>query len=124
MVARALRLRYSHKRSGRAAPQPEARRRPMPLLSRSVDQVGRKSETTLGIASLHFEIGAFTGAAPDQFKLPPGASNAGHRQRGYGERADAPAGTDAVGCPKSAASAGRRQRRMAMPMVPEPSAAS
>jgi hypothetical protein len=29
MVARGLRLRYSHKRSGRAAPQPAARRRPM-----------------------------------------------------------------------------------------------
>jgi hypothetical protein len=35
------------------------------LLSRSVDQAGRKSETTLRIAGLHFEIGAFPGAAPD-----------------------------------------------------------
>ena len=29
------------------------------LLSRPVDQAGRKSKTTLGIAGLHFEIGAF-----------------------------------------------------------------
>src|SRR3984893_6317615 len=62
------------------------------LLSRSMDQVGRKSETTLGIAGLHFEIGTFPGAAPDQFDLPSGASNAGNRQRGCGERADPPAG--------------------------------
>jgi hypothetical protein len=52
------------------------------LLSRSVDQAERKSETTLGIAGLHFEIGAFPGAAPDQFELPLGASNAGHRVAG------------------------------------------
>src|ERR1700730_3669481 len=61
------------------------------LLTRSVDQLGRKSETTLGITGLHFEIGAFTGAAPDQFELPSGASNAGNRQLGCGERADPPA---------------------------------
>jgi hypothetical protein len=52
----------------------------------------RKSETTLGIAGLHFEIGAFPGAAPDQFELPPRASNAGHRQRSCGEDGDPPAG--------------------------------
>src|SRR6202048_1467638 len=56
------------------------------LLTRSVDQVGRKSETTLGIAGLHFEIGAFPGPAPDQFELPSGASNAGNRQLGWGAR--------------------------------------
>jgi hypothetical protein len=52
------------------------------LLTRSVDQVGRKSETTLGITGLHFEIGTFTGTTPDQFDLPSGASNAGNRQGG------------------------------------------
>jgi len=57
-----------------------------------VDQAGRKSETTLGIAGLHFEIGAFPGPAPDQFELPSGASNAGNRQLGRGKRADPPAG--------------------------------
>jgi hypothetical protein len=62
------------------------------LPTRFVDQVGRKSETTLGIAGLHFEIGAFPVAAPDQFELPPGASNARHRQCGCGKRADPPAG--------------------------------
>src|ERR1700730_7038962 len=71
--------------AGSAAP-------PNVLLSRSVDQAGRKSETTLGVAGLHFEIGAFPGAAPDQFELPSGAPNAGNRQRGCGERADAPGG--------------------------------
>src|SRR3984893_3194796 len=62
------------------------------LLTRSVDQVGRKSETTLGIAGLHFEIGAFPGTIPDQFDLPSGASNAGNRQGGCREDGDAPAG--------------------------------
>src|SRR3984893_8747008 len=65
---------------------------PNVLLSRSVDRAGRKSETTLGIAGLHFEIGAFPGAAPDQFELPPGASNARHRQGSCREHGDAPAG--------------------------------
>src|SRR5580704_17562794 len=68
-----------------------SRRRGAPCPSRSVDQAGRKSETTLRIAGLHFEIGAFPGAAPDQFEVPSGASNAGNRQRGCGERADPPA---------------------------------
>jgi hypothetical protein len=78
-----------------AAPQPEARRRPIslsagpwnrpegrarrPLASQASTS---KSETTLGIGGLHFEIGAFPGAAPDQFELPPRASNARHRQGG------------------------------------------
>jgi hypothetical protein len=38
-----------------------------------MDQVGRKSETTLRIASLHFETGAFAAAAADQFEPPAGA---------------------------------------------------
>ena len=65
---------------------------PNVLRSRSVGQLGRKSETTRAIAGLHFEIGAFPGAATDQFELPPGASDARHRQGGCGEDADAPAG--------------------------------
>jgi hypothetical protein len=52
------------------------------LPARSVDQVGKKSETTLAITGLHFEIGTFSGAAPDQFELPAGTPNAGHRQGG------------------------------------------
>jgi hypothetical protein len=44
-------------------------------------QAGRKSETTLGIACLHFEIGAFPGASADQFELPAGAADAGHRTK-------------------------------------------
>jgi hypothetical protein len=78
-------IRTSAASAGGAAP-------PNFLRARSVDQVGRKSETTLGIASLHFEIGTFPGAAPDQFELPPRAPNAGHRQWGCGEHGDAPAG--------------------------------
>jgi hypothetical protein len=50
------------------------------LLTRSVDQVGRKSETTRRIASLHFEIGTLSGTATDQLKPPsarptPGTGN-------------------------------------------------
>src|ERR1700732_933772 len=79
--ARIPRLRYSHKRSGRAPPQPAARRRPISFSAGPWTRPEGRAETTRGIASLHFEIGAFTGAAPDQFELPSGAPNAGHRQR-------------------------------------------
>ena len=41
-------------------------------------QVGRKGETTLGIASLRFEIGALPRPVPDQFKLPARPPNAGN----------------------------------------------
>jgi hypothetical protein len=74
--------RYSHKRSGRAGASAGGAAPPNILVSRPVDQAGRKSETTLRIAGLHFEIGTFPGATPDQFELPSGASNAGNRQRG------------------------------------------
>jgi hypothetical protein len=46
-----------------------------------VDQVGRNSETTLRIASLHVETGGVAAAAPDEFEPPPGAPDARHRQR-------------------------------------------
>jgi hypothetical protein len=52
------------------------------LRTRSVDQVGRKSETTLRIASLHFEISTFSGTTTDQLKPPSGAADARHRQWG------------------------------------------
>jgi hypothetical protein len=55
---------------------------PNVLLTRSVDQAGRKSETTLRIASLHFEISAVSGTTTDQLKLPSGAPDARHRQGG------------------------------------------
>jgi hypothetical protein len=112
-------VRTSGASAGGAAP-------PNFLLSRSVDQAGRKSETTLPIAGLHFEIGAFPGAASDQIELPAGAPTPG-TGTGKGVAGSAVTRqrvTDAVGWPKSAASAGRRQRRMARPIVPEPSAAS
>jgi hypothetical protein len=80
-------------------------------------------ETTLGIAGLHFEIGTFPGAAPDQFDLASGAATPGTGNGVVGRTMTRQRVSDAVGCPKSAASAGRRQRRMAMPMVPEPSGA-
>src|SRR5271170_5106835 len=51
-------------------------------LTRSVGQVGRYSETTLGIAGLHFEIRALAGAASDQFDRPPGAADARNGQLG------------------------------------------
>jgi len=43
--------------------------------SLSVGQVGRKSETTLGIARLHNEIRNFAGAATDKFDQPAGAAD-------------------------------------------------
>src|SRR6266446_7177666 len=52
------------------------------LRTRSMDRVGRKSETTLRIAGLHFEISPFRGLATEQLKLPSGAPNAWHRQWG------------------------------------------
>ena len=71
---------------------------PNVLRSRSVDQLGRKSETTLGIAGLHFEIGAFPGAAADQFELPAGAANAWLPARGLrGGRVTRQRVTEAVG---------------------------
>ena len=79
-------------RSGRAGASARGAAPPNVPLSGSVDQAGRKSETTLRIAGLHFEIGAFPGAATDQFELPAGAADAGHRQGSCGERADAPPG--------------------------------
>jgi hypothetical protein len=41
-----------------------------------------KSETTLRIASLHFEISAFSGTATDRLKLPSGAPDARRQQWG------------------------------------------
>src|SRR5262249_44278017 len=64
---------------------------PSCLLTRSVDQVGRKSETTLRIASLHVETGGFAAATADEFEPPAGAPDARHRQRHRRQRADAPA---------------------------------
>jgi hypothetical protein len=88
-----------------------------------VDQVGRKSETTFCIASLDFEISAFSPTATDQLKLPsrptPATGNGVEGRALTRQRV-----TAAVGCPKSVASLCRRQRRMAMPMAPDPSAAS
>jgi hypothetical protein len=56
-----------------------------------VDQVGRKSETTLGITSLHVETGAFAAATPDEFEPPAGAPDTRNRQRRRRQRTDAPA---------------------------------
>src|ERR1035437_1840373 len=61
------------------------------LLTRSVGQVERKSETTLGIAGLQLKICAFAGATADNLDAPSGASHAGNRQRRRREEADAPA---------------------------------
>jgi hypothetical protein len=47
-----------------------------------MDQVGRKSETPLRIASLHFELSTLPGPATDEFKLPSGAPDARYRQWG------------------------------------------
>ena len=41
-----------------------------------------KSEATLRIASVHFELSTLSGPATDQLKLPSGAPDARHRQWG------------------------------------------
>jgi hypothetical protein len=60
--------------------------------SRSVGQVGRKSETTLRITSFNLEIGALAGPAAEQFQLPSRPAYARHRERVGRQRAHSPAG--------------------------------
>jgi hypothetical protein len=50
-------------------------------LTRSVGQVGRKSETTRVIARLQLEICAFPGTTADQLDKPAVPADARHRQR-------------------------------------------
>ena len=50
-------------------------------LTRSVDKVGRKTEMTLVIARLQFEICAFAGAAADQLDEPARPADARDRER-------------------------------------------
>ena len=84
-----------------------------------------KCETTLRIAGLHFEIGAFPQHGTGSIRAASGGVLRQAPAMGLrGGTVIRQRVTDAVGWPKSAASAGRRQRRMARPMVPEPSAAS
>jgi hypothetical protein len=59
-------------------------------LTRSVDKVGRKSETTRVIARLQFEIRAFAGAATDEFDQPSRPTNARNGERRRGQRGHAP----------------------------------
>lgn len=93
-------------------------------LRRSVGQVGRNSDTTLGI-----------GASTSKSALSPARqriSSTSQRARptpGTGSGAEGRTETrqrvvEAVGCPKSEASVCLRQRRIAIPIVPELSAAS
>src|SRR5690606_29752753 len=58
------------------------------LLRRSVDHLGRKSDTTLGIASLHFKICTFSCPASDQLDQPAGPAETGNRQGGRGQDRD------------------------------------
>ena len=65
---------------------------PNVVLTGCVDQVGRKSEATLAIASRHFEIGAFPSAAADQFELPRGRPTPGTGKGVAGRTLTPPAG--------------------------------
>src|SRR6202022_2816399 len=51
----------------------------------------RKSDTTLGITSFHYEVRAFPGAASDQLDLPASAADARDRQRLGRQRRHPPA---------------------------------
>jgi hypothetical protein len=84
MVACGLRLRYSHKRSGRAAPQPEARRQ---YPSQPVRGPGRKEERDdPSHRRPPLRNRRFPRRGTGLIRAAPGASNARHRQRGCGER--------------------------------------
>src|SRR5579875_1396736 len=61
-------------------------------LTRSVDKVGRKTEMTLVIARLQFEIRALAGAATDQLDQPARPADARDGKRRRRQRRDAPAG--------------------------------
>src|ERR1700734_3338902 len=63
-------------------------------LTRSVDNVGRKTEMTRGIARLQFEICALPGAAADQFHEPARAPDTrdGERRRRQGRNPPARGG--------------------------------
>jgi hypothetical protein len=89
------------------------------LLKRSVGQVGRKSDTTLGIACLHFK----SALSPARHRISSSRQRARptpwNGQWGDGRTDTRQRLTLGVGWPKSVASVCRRQRRMAMPMAPE-----
>src|SRR5690606_30719655 len=71
--------------SGRGDPPPEF------LLRRSVGHLGRKSDTTLFIAGLHFERCTFPAPAPEEFDQPARPAKAGNRQRRRRKRTNPPA---------------------------------
>ena len=60
-------------------------------LTRSVDKVGRKTEMTLVIARLQFEICAFAGATADQLDKPARSADPWDREWRRWQRRDAPA---------------------------------
>jgi hypothetical protein len=63
---------------------------PIRLRSRSVGQVGRNIETTLGIARFHDKVRAPSGATADQFEQPSGAAHTGYRKRSRRQRRHPP----------------------------------
>ena len=100
--------------SGGGAAAPSLRR------SRSVGQVGRKSETTRwhrtppASKSAHSPARLRISSTSQRARPMPGTGSGADGRAVTRQRV-----TDAVGCPKSAASVARRQRRTAMPIVPE-----
>jgi hypothetical protein len=92
--------------------------------NRSVGQRGRKTEMTLCVTGFQLDVEGVAGAAAEKFEKPAGTAHAGNRQRRGGQGRDPPSGGAAVGWPRSAASATRFHRRMAMAIWPLFSAAS
>src|SRR3546814_20172264 len=72
--------------SGGGAVEPSLRR------SRSVGQVGRKSEMTCRIAAFHEKIGALASPAPDELDKPARPPDPGNRERHGRHAGHAPAG--------------------------------
>lgn len=69
-----------YSRHGRRPPMARQRAAATPVIRRrrSVDQLGRYSETTLFITGFQFEISAFASPGADQLDRPAGSANTGN----------------------------------------------
>ena len=56
-----------------------------PVVACNIPGMAARAQALVGIAGLHFKIGTFPGAAPDQFELPAGTANARNGQRRCGK---------------------------------------
>jgi hypothetical protein len=74
------------------APQPEARRRPMSVSAGPWTRLEGRARRRFASQASTSKSALSPARHRIKFELPSGAANAGNRQRGCGERTDAPAG--------------------------------